>query len=213
VECPSGALERFGRRMSAGEVAAGIEKDIPFFRTSGGGVTLSGGEPTMFMEYCAELLGRLKELGVSSLVETCGLFDLASFDRLVYPLVDAVYFDIKLADEAAHRRYCGAPNSVILDNFRVLCGRSLSGGVEVLPRIPLVPGITATDDNLLRLAEFLRSCGARKVALLQYNPLWLKKSEKVGHDNPLVEREEFGAWMSPADVRRMRGLFEGFEVV
>lgn len=212
-ECPSGALERVGREMSVSEAVAVAEKDIPFFLTSGGGVTLSGGEPTMFMEYCSELLVRLKGLGVHTIIETCGFFDLAAFDGLVYPHVDAIYYDLKIADEAAHRKYCGAANGEILENFRALNERSLEGGVELLPRIPLIPEITATVENLSLLAAFLRECGAEKVALLEYNPLWLEKSAKVGHDNPIEGRQGFGTWMRAEEVRRARDVFDGFEVV
>ncbi|MBU1672253.1 MAG: glycyl-radical enzyme activating protein [Actinobacteria bacterium] len=210
--CPSGALSRVGREMSVGEVAAVVEKDLPFFRTSGGGVTLSGGEPTLFMDYCSRLLARLKEMGVHTILETCGLFDADAFVRTVLPHLDAVYFDLKLYDPAEHRRWCGTGNETVLANFAELMRAGLEGGVEVLPRIPLIPGITATDENLEALAELLRGAGAERVALLEYNPLWLEKTAKVGGRNPLAGRDASDRWMERSDVERCRAAFEAFEL-
>ena len=210
--CPAGALARVGREMSVGDVIEEVEKDVPFFRTSGGGVTLSGGEPILFMEYCSELLKGLEERDIHTIIETCGYFDREEFDRLVYPYVDTIYFDLKLIDEAEHRKNCGVSNAPVLENFRALHRRSLEGGVEVLPRVPLIPGITATEENLKGIAAFLGECGARKVAILQYNPLWLEKSAKVGQENPLEGRERMTTWMTPAEVRRYRDMFDGFEI-
>lgn len=155
-ECPSGALSRVGRPMEVEEVVEEVAKDLPFFRTSGGGVTLSGGEPTLFMEYAGELLARLKEAGVNTLLETCGLFDFEAFERGVLPHLDTVYFDLKLMDPGQHARHCGTGNEVILENFRRLTAATADGAPDVLARLPLVPGITATGANLEAVAEFLR---------------------------------------------------------
>lgn len=211
--CPSGALGRVGKQMQVGELLAGVEKDIPFYRTSGGGVTLSGGEPTMFMEYASELLRGLERLGVNTIVETCGQFELEEFLRLVYPYTDCIYYDLKISDEERHRRFCGTGNRRILANFEELHSRYLAGGVEVLPRIPLVPGITSTDENLSRLAGFLEDCGASRVALLPYNPLWLDKSRKIGEENPLCESAEYSDFMTRTELERCRSFFDGFSLV
>lgn len=211
--CPSGALSRVGAAMDVDEVAALVEKDLPFFKTSGGGVTLSGGEPTMFMDYCSRLLRRLKEMDVHTIVETCGRFDLDEFTHAVLPHLDAAYFDLKLYDPDEHLKWCGAGNEIILSNFAGLKRICLEGGVEVLPRIPLIPGITDTEDNLQALAAFLRRCGALTVALLEYNPLWMEKTAKVGRKNPLAAREESGRWMERDDVERCRAIFQDFEIM
>jgi pyruvate formate lyase activating enzyme len=212
-ECPSGALERVGRWMEVSEVLAAVEKDLPFFRTSGGGVTLSGGEPTLFIDYTAELLAGLKEMGVHTLVETCGLFDLAEFEARVLPLVDAIYFDLKVIDPGRHRELCGAPNEPILENFRELHRRSLEGGPEVLPRVPLIPGMTDTGGNLAEVARFLRHNSAARVALLEYNPLWTEKSAKIGKSAPAGEAGQWTSWMERSEVARCRSAFDGFEIV
>ncbi|MFA6451417.1 MAG: glycyl-radical enzyme activating protein [bacterium] len=208
LECPSQAMTRVGEPMEIAEIKAVIKRDIPFYKTSGGGVTLSGGEPTMHMSFCAELLRECKALGVHTMLETCGQFDLSRFRAEVYPLLDAVYFDIKLIDSESHKKYCGVDNKKILDNFRRLCEAARSGGAPVLPRVPLVPGITDTDANLSLIAAFLRGCGAESVALLPYNPTWLKKPAMLGKKRAYDEPK----WMSESEIARCRAHFDGFEI-
>ena len=211
--CPSEALAVVGRRMDVEEVALEVEKDAAFFKTSGGGVTLSGGEPTLFMDYCSRLLERLERSNIHAVVETCGRFDLESFETYILPNVDSIYYDLKIFDEATHRKECGASNEVILENFRVLVGRCRDAGKELLPRVPLVPGITATEENLSQLAVFLTDSGVERVALLQYNPLWLDKGRKLGVTSTLFERPEMKEWMSRADVESCRAAFKGFDIL
>ncbi len=210
--CPAEALTRVGGNMPVDDIVQLALKDVPFFKTSGGGVTLSGGEPAMQMQYASELLQALKQEQVHTLVETSGLFDLERFDRLLYPFTDLLYFDLKLMDEEEHRRYCGVSNRTILDNFRDLFARSLAGGLPLLPRIPLVPGITATDENLSNAADFLRENKVTRLALLAYNPLWIEKNAKIGVDNPLALRAEMNRFMSAAELERCRSFFAGFEL-
>jgi pyruvate formate lyase activating enzyme len=211
--CPSGALARVGRPLEVRQVVKQVQRDMPFFKTSGGGVTLSGGEPTLFIDYCSELLASLKELGIQTIVETCGYFDYPDFDRLVYPFADEIYYDLKLFDNQEHRRHCGVSNESILMNFAGLQERVAEGGKPLLPRIPLIPGITATDENLEQLAAFLRGNGVARIALLQYNPLWVEKTAKVGAANPLSGVRGMSTWMSSAEIRRCREIFKGFELV
>lgn len=101
--CPANALTRVGRWMGPDEILAAVTKDKPFFDTSGGGVTLSGGEPIMYMEFVSDLLKALKKEGIHILLETCGHFNFERFEDLIYPYVDTIYYDIKLynADASA----------------------------------------------------------------------------------------------------------------
>lgn len=211
-ECPSGALRVVGRAMTVEEVVREVVKDKPFFDTSRGGATLSGGEPAMFMEYCSQLARALEHSGVRTIVETCGLFDASEFERRVLPHLEAVYFDLKVLDEAAHRAHCGASNRVILENFQSLMTACPRAGVELLARIPLVPGITATGSNLRKLAGFLSASGVKRVALLEYNPLWVEKEIKLGRAGSAGAGEEMRSWMDRAQVARCREIFSDFEI-
>ncbi|MBN1532722.1 MAG: glycyl-radical enzyme activating protein [Spirochaetes bacterium] len=212
--CPSGALARVGRVMTVEEAAMAVMKDKPFFDTSGGGVTLSGGEPTLFMEYAGALLRLLKGQGVRTLLETCGLFDMARFRETMLHSLDEIYFDIKLIDEAAHRRYTGASNVQILENLLLLLEETGGTAVSVLPRTPLVPGITDTEENLSGIAGLLAAHGVRRASLMSYNPLWHQKAEMVGADDPFGKKGPMHEWMEAGSLRRCRDIFAraGIEV-
>jgi pyruvate formate lyase activating enzyme len=210
--CPSEALSQVGRYLTIDDVIKVIHKDLPFFKTSGGGVTLSGGEPTLSMKFIATLLREVKSMGISTLLETCGLFDIETFMKLVYPHLDIIYFDIKLMDETEHRKYCGASNHTILENFQRLYELSGDSGVEILPRIPLIPEITATSHNLTSIASYLHKLGARKVAILPYNPLWLQKLEKIGQSSNLAGKKIMQAWITSDVVKRWKEIFKDFEL-
>lgn len=212
--CPSGAIERVGRSMGIDEIVAEVVKDKPFFDNSGGGVTLSGGEPTLFMGFLSQLLERLRAKGIHTLLETCGHFDLARFQELVFPHVDTIYFDIKLMDEAEHKRWCRTGNQVVLKNFSELVSLARKAGKEILPRTPLVPGITDTDSNLRAIADFLKRLGIEKASLQEYNPMWPKKSLKIGVSSDFAGADEAESWMTRERVTASKRIFvdAGIEV-
>jgi len=209
--CPSGALSRVGREMTVEEIVEDVLRDKPFFDTSGGGVTFSGGEPALFMEFLSDLLKRLKNLRIHTLLETSGLFDFEKFEKLLLPWLDMIYYDIKMMDSDAHRRHTGVPNQRILDNFE----RLSQTGVSFLPRTPLVPGITDTSDNILAIAGYFAKLHIKSVALLSYNPLWHDKMSKIGSDSPYRSDKHMTSWMEPKSLERCRNIFrdEGIAVV
>jgi len=190
--CPSEALSQLGRHMSIEEIYSIIIKDKPFFDISKGGVTLSGGEPTLYPEFISSLLKKLKFENINTLIETCGYFDFDMFKTLIYPYVDMIYFDIKLYDKDEHKQYCGISNKIILENFVKLLSLNKD---KIVPRVPLIPGITDTKSNLEAIDEFLRANSlktdslktdnlktnkAQKAKRLPYNPLWREKLPKIG---------------------------------
>ena len=212
--CPSGALSQVGNAMTVDDIIEVVSKDIPFYNTSGGGVTLSGGEPTMHMEFTAQLARSLKELNVHLLIETCGLFVYEKYMDLLAPFIDMIYFDIKLFDPVEHKKHCDADNTIILENFGRLHKDYQTGGTYILPRTPLIPGITDTRDNLTAIADYLSSLGVTKAALLEYNPLWGVKCEKIGEENPLGPEAQGRKWMDRDHVEQCRSIFRdrGIEV-
>lgn len=207
--CPSTALHVAGKRMEPDEIFREIAKDIPFYKNSGGGVTITGGEPCMFPEFAGRVLALCRESGVHTLVETSGFFNFDSFMKHMYPYVDEIYFDLKIMDSAAHAEYTGVGNEMIKENFRKLAEMSKSGGAALLARTPLAPGITATDENLRRVAEFLRDAGVARVSLLPYNPTWMKKAWMAGR----VPGYNFEKWMSAGEIAECAFCFEGLEVI
>lgn len=178
--CPANALEQVGHALSIPDIIEKVIKDKPFFDTSKGGVTFSGGEPTQNMEFLGKAAKALREEGVHVLVETCGLFNLQAFMDLVYPHIDLIYFDIKIMDSRAHKKYCGTSNDIILDNFKKLYRKYKNGGVKVLPRTPLIPEITDTRDNLEAIVSLYKEEDVNKTGLLPYHPLWQDKNQKLG---------------------------------
>jgi len=206
-KCPSGALSQVGRSMSVAEIVTMVLKDKVFFDNSGGGVTLSGGEPTLFMEFTAALLRAFKDNQVHTLLETCGLFNFADFKAKLYPFVDTIYFDLKLMDPEAHRKYCGISNTVILENFRRLYADSRAGKVEVLPRTPLVPGITDSEANLRAIAGFLNDNQVSAAAILPYHPLWREKAHKLGCHDMHADQEQMHSFLRQERLEACKAIF------
>lgn len=185
--CPTRALRPVGYEVTMEDLLYKVLIDKPFFEATGGGVTVSGGEATLQMRFVSRFLERLKEEGVSTALETCGYFNFERFQRLLLPHLDLVYFDLKLYGEEESRRHTGRSSGLILRNFaRLIQEKRLT----VVPRIPLIPGITDTQENLLGLVRFLKSYGMTTFSLMRYNPLWADKMQELGMD-PRYEHRSF----------------------
>jgi pyruvate formate lyase activating enzyme len=175
--CPAKALSRVGHFYPPDELIDLLVRDVPFYRASGGGVTLSGGEPTLHMEYAGDILRRLKEQGIHTAIETNGFFPWDRFSDAILPNVDLIMMDVKLADLEKHREYTGESNGVIVENLRRIAREYPS---LLLPRVPLVPGFTATTENLVAIGSLFRTLGLARYVLLPYNPTWFHKAAAVG---------------------------------
>lgn len=200
--CPTSARRLVGRRYSITELTALLLRDRQFYFASGGGVTLSGGEPTLHHNYVATLLQKLKAQGIHTAIQTCGLFDFDSFRRALLPHLDLVFFDLKLVDQAEHRYYTGVDNQVILTNFSRLAAEI---GTRLIPRTPLVPNITATRHNLAAVASFLRQTGISACELLPYNPGGIEKRRSLGLPIPPGLSQQF---MNHDEERRLTAIFQ-----
>lgn len=195
--CPTTALQVAGRHYPTAELVELLLRDQPFYQASGGGVTFSGGEPTLFPHYLARVQRSLRARGVHIAVETAGYFSWTIFARTMLPHIDLVLYDLKLFDPTQHRRYTGRGNERILANFVRLCEET---NVEVVPRIPLIPGITTTSRNLSALARFVRGRRCRPLQLLPYNPAGVTKRRALGQSpdpalrsQPMTPEEEQAA--------------------
>ena len=207
--CPSGARRVVGTEYTVPQLTERLLRDRAFFVRSGGGVTLSGGEPTLHSEFVGRVAVGLRHKGVPVLLQTCGLFRWDRFERYLLPHLSTIYFDLKLLEPAAHRRYTGRGNRRIRENFERLVA---SGFKDLLPRVPLVPGVTDGEDNLKGIAGFLAGLDCKRVALLAYNPLWVKKASTQGRDLSRFASEE---WMSAEAVAACESVMReaGLEVV
>ena len=170
--CCCGALVRYGEEMTVEAVYDQVRRDKIFYEASGGGVTVSGGEPLTHADVVAALFALCREEGIHTCVETCGCVPSSALER-VLPLTDLFYFDLKLMDGEKHREYTGRDNGQILSNARLLAGR----GVNLLFRQPLIPGVNDGEENVRATAAFLRSLGLPEPALqlLPYHRLGAAK--------------------------------------
>ncbi len=180
-ECPSLALKKIGQYYPVKELLEILKRDRVFYETSGGGVTFSGGEPMLYMDYVCEIMKGLKDENIHITVETCGYFELSTFREKILPYVDLIFYDIKFFDSKLHREYTGKDNQKILNNFIELYN---SPHVPVIPRIPLVPTITAVTENLIQITDFLKKSGCSTYRLLTYNPAAISKRFSIGKDIP-----------------------------
>ena len=184
--CPGNALVLLGEYLPADTLVQILLRDLPFYRHSGGGVTLSGGECTIYPDYIESVLKSLKSRGIHVVLETAGYFEYDAFEQKILPYVDLIYYDIKIAESGAHKHYIGKPNQRILDNF---CRLIDDKRVEVHPRIPIVPGITATRENLSSIIDFLLKTRADNVSLLPYNPMGIGMAVSLGRPKAPVPNE------------------------
>ena len=199
--CPGNALMLLGTYFPANTLVEILLRDLPFYRHSGGGVTLSGGECTIYPDYLESVLRSLKSRAIHVVLETAGYFEYDTFKQKILPFVDLIYYDIKIAEPGAHNHYIGKPNQRILKNFRRLVGEKR---VEVHPRIPLVPGITATRENLSSIIDFLWEAGADNVSLLPYNPMGVGMAVSLGRPKTPVP----SGFMKPDEQNEIYSMFK-----
>ncbi len=213
--CPSKGMERVGKEMSVAEIVAKVTPYKQFFVNTGGGVTLSGGEPTLFMDFVSSLLQRLKEEGIHTLVETNGLFDFEKFSTKILPWADTIYMDIKIVDSKEHKRWCGVGNERILENFIRLHKMSRTDGFEIKPRTPLIPGITDTDEKMKALVQLYLDHGVKRAALEKNNPIWFAKFEKIGVETNIPETSPMRNFYDQETFKRIRNMFQekGIEIL
>ncbi|NLT65522.1 MAG: glycyl-radical enzyme activating protein [Acidobacteria bacterium] len=163
-QCHYGALVRYGEAMTVDDVMDAVRRDRMFYADSGGGVTVSGGEPLLSAQFVRELFERIRNEQINTCVETCGMGSPEVLLQLI-PVTDHFLFDLKLMDDDAHSRYTGCSNRQILHNAALVAGR----GADVLFRQPLVPGVNDSSGNIEATARFLRSLGGN-AARLQIMP-------------------------------------------
>jgi pyruvate formate lyase activating enzyme len=165
--CPTTALSFDGQRLSSGEVVATLLRDQLFYRQSGGGITISGGDPLIQHHFSEEILRQCKAAGVHTAIETClqAPWDIVA---AFLSITDLFIVDLKLADARQHLEYTGHGNELIRANYRRLAGLKR----DMLTRIPLIPRVTALPENIRAIAQFVRECNpGGRVELINFNPL------------------------------------------
>ncbi len=181
--CFFGAVKVYGRTMTVEEVFEEVEKDLPYYRNSEGGVTASGGEPLMQPDFVAGLFRRCKESGIHTAIDTSGYSGVRELEKVLAE-TDLVLFDLKLMNGSQHQRVAKKHNYVILRNARWI----LSKGTRMLIRIPFVPGINDSDENLVKTARFVVDLDPKlHVDILPYHRLGEGKYRMLGMDYLLTD--------------------------
>jgi len=204
--CGKDALKVVGREMSVAEVMAEVEKDRPFYRRSGGGVTLGGGEPLAQHRFAAELLKAAQGSYLHTAIETCGHAPWPHLEA-VLEHVDLLHFDVKHMDPARHEELTGQSNELILDNLRKVS--SIKSPQDVIIRIPVVPGYNDSVENIGATAEFAAGLGFRSIELIPYHRMGTSKYAQYGMAYPLTGCEP----PSDADMARLRKIVEEIGMV
>lgn len=203
--CLANAREMAGQPMTVSETVAKILKDRTFFEESGGGVTISGGEPLMQPDFLEALLAACHAEDLHTALDTCGYCDPAALER-ISGQVDLFLYDLKLMDGERHRRFTGVDNKLILSNLRELAAR----GKRVDVRMPVVPGVNDDEENLRALAEFLSRLGLKRIDLLPYHEIGSDKYRRM----KLEYRMGAAAQPTPERMQALAARLarDGFEV-
>jgi len=181
--CYPGAREVSGREMTIIEVLAEIERDVPFYDQSGGGVTFSGGEALMQRQCLSALLRGCKQREIHTVVDTSGHAAWGVIDHLRDD-VDLFLYDLKLIDDQRHRKFTGVSNELILSNLQ----RLAESGAQIEVRIPLIPGINDDDENLYQSAVFIAGLpDITKIELMAYHDIAASKYGSMGLPYPLPD--------------------------
>ncbi len=150
--CPTHAIKFTGWVTSPDEVFSEIAKDIAFYNSSGGGVTLMGGEPLFQPDFAFEILSLCKDKNIHTAIETSLFASLATIKRIV-PVTDLFYAHLKIMDHEAHQLFTGQSNEIIKENFTFLAGT----GKSIIVKVPLIPKVTDTSENRVAVQEFIHS--------------------------------------------------------
>lgn len=185
--CYAGALRIEGQHISAAEVVEEVLKDRAFFDRSGGGITLSGGEPLAQPAFAAEILRLAREAGLHTAMETAGCVPWENVAQSL-PYCDLFLFDIKHAEAARHRALVGSDNQSILANLQQLCAR----GARVIVRVPVIAGFNDTVTDLEAIAGIVRGVGVDEIHLLPGHRYGAGKYRLLGETDPMTVAEETG---------------------
>lgn len=198
--CPSGALAVFGQLRRVEELLDIVEADSAFYARSGGGLTLSGGEPLAQPDFALALLKEAKRRRINTAVETTGY---VPWDVLAKAasLLDTIIYDIKCLDEETHRTGTGVSNQLILANFARLC--EVFPDLPKLVRTPVIPGFNDDEQTISEIAALLHGKPGVTYELLPYHRLGQSKYEALGREYPLGQRV-----LDEVRLRRLRELAE-----
>ena len=197
--CTVGALKVYGQTMTIDEVFDEVRKDSDFYSNSGG-VTAGGGEPLMQADFVTELFRRCNQIGIHTTLDTCGYASITTLEK-VLDETKLVLFDLKLMNSQLHKQFTKKDNKIILRNAQLI----LAKGVPMMIRIPLIPGITDSEENLVETANFVSELdSALHVDLLPYHRFGESKYKMLDRDYQLAGKGS----LSKEQLQRAKEIFE-----
>ena len=182
--CPAQGLLVYGKKRTVDDVLRVVEQDMAFYARSGGGLTLSGGEPLLQSEFAVALLREARARRIKTAVETCGMVSPETI-REAAPFLNYVLFDIKHMDSAEHEAQTGLPNKHILENFRILAEEFPH--LPILARTPIIPGFNDSEESVAAIAEFLKPYERVEYEMLPYHRLGTQKYQFLDRPVPMGE--------------------------
>ncbi len=165
----------YGRKMTVEEVLSVVRKDRAFYKSSGGGMTLSGGEPTVQFDFCLALLRAAKEEGISTCLDTCGQVSWEKLEALL-PFTDIFHYDFKHYDPQKLKRWTGADAALVEGNLQKL----LSRGCRVILRCPIIPGVNDTPEHFAAIDRFSADSRILATEQLPYHSIGVSKALDLG---------------------------------
>lgn len=205
-ECPSTALHMWGKYWNLNDLFHEIQKDKVYYTQSEGGITVSGGEPTIQSDFILKFLKMCKENGINTALDTCG-YSSEQIYKTILPYVDLVLFDIKEIDIEKHQQYTGVPNDLILRNAVWIVNYIKKNNKQFWVRTPIIPNYTATEENIIGIGEFIvnkLSNIPERWDLLSFNQLCIDKYSRLDmdwilKDEPLMTQEEIESFIKVAE--------------
>ena len=181
--CPVDARKVCGKEYTVDEVFAEIIKDKAYYDNSGGGVTFSGGECMLQIDFLLEIIKKCKENGIHTVVDTAGHIPFENFEKIL-PYTDLFLYDIKMFDTQKHKEYIGVGNELILENLKKL----FELGAKVWARIPVISNVNDSEEEMQKIKEFLDACGTpEKVELLPYHAMGENKYGAIGKETQVFK--------------------------
>jgi len=190
VHCVHHAREVAGKKYTVNELMTEIEKDLPFYEQSGGGVTLSGGEVMSQIAVVETLIQHCKERGISVVIDTCGYAASENFKRIALN-VDLFLYDLKFADSALHQKYTGKDNKLIFKNLQILSDM----GSNINLRLPMIGNVNTEDVHINQMIHLIKDLSIHSINLLPYHDIAKGKYQKL---NKTYDADRF---FKPLDKR------------
>lgn len=202
--CLNDANEIIGKEMTASQVMDEVLKDKMFYETSGGGLTVTGGEPSYQADFTLELLTLARNSGISVAIETCGIGSREFYEKAA-DLGTTFLYDIKCIDPEKHRKLTGTDNAHIMANLNYLTDRD----ADIIIRLPLIPECNDSDEDIAKLADFLnKNKGKYRYAeIMPYHTLGIGKAEKLGKESAYIHDSA-----SDTEISRWHSLFTSYGI-